>query len=161
MCAKRNDNADKRTVENCDMLYERSSASSKPGGAEFKNVIRRQLLNLGPENTVPTPLHIMLGEGNYIIGMILKLCQAADVQAAADGNGPDVADVISVSARKVQDRIDEIRLKQKNELPQLLAEIKAEIKQDKLKYKKINDQIALEKPLRLNKRERKHWDNLK
>jgi len=94
-------------------------------------------------------------------GMILKLCQAADVQAAADGNGPDVADVISVSARKVQDRIDEIRLKQKNELPQLLAEIKAEIKQDKLKYKKINEQIALEKPLRLNKRERKHWDNLK
>ena len=73
----------------------------------------------------------------------------------------NVADVISVSARKVQDRIDEIRLKQKNELPQLLAEIKAEIKQDKLKYKKINEQIALEKPLRLNKRERKHWDNLK
>ena len=123
--AKRNDNADKRTVENCDMLYERSSAASKPGGAEFKNVIRRQLLNLGPENTAPTPLHIMLGEGNYIIGMILKLCQAADVQAAADGNGPDVANVISVSARKVQDRIDEIRLKQKHELPQLLAELEA------------------------------------
>jgi hypothetical protein len=135
---KKNDSAPERTVENCDALYALSSASVKPGGAEFKNIIRPQLLNLGPENTVPTPLHIMLGEGNYIIGMLQSICQEVDAEVARHGYGPVAADRLNARASAMLKQITELKA-QKAMIPAELKEIKSAMKST---YKKINAKIG-------------------
>ena len=151
-----------RTVEKCDELHASSSKAAKPGGAQFKNVIRPQLLNMGPENTVPTPLHIMLGEGNYIIGMILRLCRTADTQAAHDGHGSQTAAAFKITASALQVQIDELKEKQQCEMPTWLAEIKAGMKKDNAKFRAIQSKLACERPPRaISNAHVKHWQSLK
>ena len=118
------------------------------------------MLNLGPENTVPTPLHIMLGEGNYIIGMLQSICQEVDAEIARHGRGPVAAGRLNARASAMLKQITELQA-QKAMIPAVLKVIKSAMKST---YKKINGKIGTvitdNRPLGFTADEKQHLRTL-
>lgn len=80
----------------------------------------------------------MLGEGNYIIGMLQSICQEVDAEVARHGYGPVAADRLNARASAMLKQITELKA-QKAMIPAELKEIKSAMKST---YKKINAKIG-------------------